>query len=79
MDLTRKAPEHRLLRRREAALYIRETWGLPCAEKTISKLAVVGGGPAFFRAGRVPLYDIADLDAWARSKLTGPHRSTSET
>jgi hypothetical protein len=41
-------------------------------------LAVIGGGPIFRRAGRVPLYSTADLDAWVLSLLSGPMRSTSE-
>ena len=36
------------LRRRAAAEYLRAHWGIPCAEKTLAKLACVGGGPVFF-------------------------------
>lgn len=68
----------RLLRRREAAEYVRETYGIPLQSSTLSKLAVVGGGPTFRRAGRIPLYDRADLDAWALSKLGPKQRSTSD-
>jgi hypothetical protein len=67
-----------LLRRRAAANYIRERWGVPCAEKTLAKLAVIGGGPPFLRYGRVPLYDSETLDAWVRSKLSREFRSTSD-
>jgi hypothetical protein len=68
----------RMLRRRLAAQYVREQWGVPCAEKTLAKLAVVGGGPPFVRYGRAPLYDTESLDTWVRSKLKGQFRSTSE-
>lgn len=71
-------PQCRMLRRREAAQYVREKWGVPCAHKTLAKLAVVGGGPAFVRYGRVPLYDSETLDAWVRSKLSRPLTSTSD-
>jgi hypothetical protein len=68
----------RKLRRREASKYVRDTWGIPCAEKTLAKIAVTGGGPPFVRFGRVPLYDSDDLDAWVRSKLSQRFKSTSE-
>jgi hypothetical protein len=32
------------LRRRAAAEYLRQRWGIPCSEKTLAKLACVGGG-----------------------------------
>jgi hypothetical protein len=68
----------RLLRRSEAAEYIRDRWGYPCSRATLAKLAVVGGGPVFRRAGRFPMYDRADLDDWVRRKLSVPVGSTSE-
>jgi hypothetical protein len=67
-----------LLRRQQAAEYVREKWGVPCAYKTLAKLAVVGGGPPFVRWQRVPLYDPVDLDTWVRSKLSRPCKSTSD-
>ena len=68
----------RLLRRAAAAEYVRTTWGIPLSPRTMAKQAVVGGGPRFRKAGRIPLYDAADLDNWARSKLSGLVASTSE-
>jgi hypothetical protein len=68
----------RLLRRVEAANYIREKYNIPCAPKTLGKLACIGGGPAFRKAGRFPLYPISGLDAWAQSKIGPLVRSTSE-
>lgn len=67
----------RYLRRAAAAHYVRETWGLPCSSKWLAKLAVVGGGPIYCKAGRFPLYAPADLDAWAEGRLGSPRRSTS--
>jgi hypothetical protein len=69
----------RLLRRKAASEYLEQTWGITRAPSTLAKLAVVGGGPIFRRAGRVPLYSTDDLDDWARSLLSGPMRSTSDT
>jgi hypothetical protein len=66
------------LRRNEAAEYIHRTHGIPCRPRTLAKWAVVGGGPIFRKAGNVPLYDTADLDVWAESKMSKPVRSTAE-
>jgi hypothetical protein len=57
---------------------LRRKAGLDRAPSTLAKLAVIGGGPIFRRAGRVPLYSPEDLDAWAESLLSPPMRSTSE-
>jgi hypothetical protein len=65
-------------RRSRAAQYISEVWGLPCATRTLAKLATTGGGPEMQRAGRIPLYTPAACDAWVEAKLSPPVRSTSE-
>jgi hypothetical protein len=59
-DADGNSVQSRLLRRSEAAQYVREKFGIPLSQKTLSKLAVVGGGPLFRKAGRFPLYEIAD-------------------
>jgi hypothetical protein len=69
----------KLLRRKAASEYLRQTHGVERAPSTLAKLAVIGGGPIFCRAGRVPLYSTEDLDAWAASLLSGPMRSTSDS
>jgi len=61
-----------------AGKYLRQHWGIPCSEKTLAKLACVGGGPAYHRFGRIPLYTVADLDEFAQAKISKPVRSTSE-
>jgi hypothetical protein len=66
------------MRRAEAAQYIREMHGIPCAPATLAKYACLGGGPAFRKAGKFPIYAREDLDAWAVSRLSKPVRSTSE-
>ena len=69
----------RMLRRTEAATYVKETYGIPCSPKTLAKLACVSSdGPPFRLAGRFPLYPTSGLDAWARSKIGPLVRSTSE-
>ena len=68
-----------LLRRSEAAKYVEDTYGIPCAPKTLAKLACVSSdGPPFQMAGRIPLYSKPCLDAWARNKIGPLVRSTSE-
>lgn len=70
-------PTTHYLRRTAAARYVREIWGLPCSSKWLAKLAVVGGGPIYRKAGRFPLYSPKDLDQWAESRIGAPRRSTS--
>jgi hypothetical protein len=73
-----QAKLERHARRNEAATYIETTYGIPCSPKTLAKWACIGGGPAFRKAGRIPLYPFSGLDAWAQSKLGPLVRSTSE-
>jgi hypothetical protein len=67
----------RLLRRTEAAQYIKDHFGYPCSPRTLAKYAVIGGGPRFRKAGRYPLYHPDDLDCWVSDKLSDPVTSTS--
>ena len=66
------------LRRSAAAEYLCRHWGIPCSERTLAKLACVGGGPLYRLCGRIPLYTTAYLDEYAESKISKPVRSTSE-
>jgi hypothetical protein len=68
----------RRLRRVEASRYLLEEHGLQYAPATLAKLAVVGGGPKFQHAGRIPLYPPAELDAWAAVILSPLKSSTSD-
>jgi hypothetical protein len=70
-------PPKRDMTRCETAQHITDHW-FPCAPKTLAKLAVVGGGPPFRKAGRVPLYGEASTDAWAESKIGPLVHSTTE-
>jgi hypothetical protein len=57
------------LRRKDAAKYIKEKYGF-LSEKSLAKLASVGGGPEFRRVGTgkrcIILYEPNALDAWAQ-------------
>lgn len=69
--------EH-LKRRTEAAKYIETNFGFSVSPRTLANLAVTGGGPAFRKAGRTPLYSAADLDAWANGRIGPRVTSTAE-
>lgn len=59
----------RYLSRKQAALYL----GV-ISPATLAKLAVVGGGPRYYKLSRRVGYRIEDLDAWAKARM-----STSDT
>ena len=68
----------RPLSRKEASDYLHDVHGIRRSPETLAKLACVGGGPGFRKAGRAPLYDPPSLDAWA-DKITSPTvHSTSQ-
>jgi hypothetical protein len=68
----------RFLRRSEAAEYVSGRYGFPCSRQWLAKLAVIGGGPVFRKAGRYPVYEPSELDRWAEARIGPPQRSTSE-
>jgi hypothetical protein len=65
------------LGRKEAAQFL-TSHGYRTAPATLAKLACLGGGPVFRSFGRKPLYQAADLLAWAEARTTPPRHSTSE-
>ena len=61
-----------------AAAYIRDT-GIPMTKNHLAKLRVLGGGPAFRKAGKHVLYEPPALDRWIE-KVVGPsQQNTSQT
>jgi len=65
------------LRRKQAGEYLRAKYGFG-SEKTLAKLACVGGGPEFRKAANAAIYEPAKLDEWALAKIGAPRRSTSD-
>ncbi|WP_036285631.1 hypothetical protein [Methylocystis sp. ATCC 49242] len=65
------------LRRKQAGEYLKSKYGFG-SEKTLAKLATVGGGPLFRRAGKAVLYEVESLDIWALRKISAPMSSTSD-
>jgi hypothetical protein len=55
-----------------------DTYGFPCSRQWLAKLAVVGGGPLYRKAGRTPIYETPELDRWAEARIGPPQRSTSD-
>jgi hypothetical protein len=66
------------LRRWEAAEYLERVHGITIAVATLAKLASVGGGPAYHKSNRTPLYPRDELDRWASERLGNLINSTSE-
>ena len=65
-------------RRADAATYVKHKYGFPCSRQWLAKLAVIGGGPVYRKAGRVPLYAPDDLDRWALARIGAPQTSSSD-
>ena len=74
-DLKSAGYGRHFLRRSDAAAYITERYG---SRQWLAKLAVIGGGPLFRKAGRYPIYEPSELDRWAEARIGPPQRSTSE-
>jgi hypothetical protein len=66
------------LRRKAAGEYLKSKFGFG-SEKSLAKLASVGGGPEFRKAGTAALYEMEALDRWAMSRIGRPQSSTSDT
>jgi len=52
--------------------------GFPVAEASLATMATRGGGPAFQKFGKTPLYRWGDALDWARSRLSRRVRTTAE-
>ena len=51
---------------RGSAVHPRTPQAFACSLATLAKYACIGGGPAFRKAGKFPIYSRDDLDAWAK-------------
>ncbi|WP_292530593.1 hypothetical protein [Methylocystis sp.] len=65
------------LRRKAAGEYLKSKYGFG-SERTLAKLACLGGGPLFRKAANAAIYAPEDLDAWAVAKIGAPQKSTSD-
>ena len=67
----------KFFRRKDAGAYLRATFGFG-SEKSLAKLACVGGGPEYRKVGPMVLYEKDTLEAWALKQIGAPIRHTSE-
>jgi hypothetical protein len=70
-------PAIQFLRRREAGEYLKSRYGF-CSPKSLGKLATLGGGPEYHKAGPAVVYAVPKLDEWALAQLSGPCQSTTD-
>ena len=63
---------------KEASAYLKRVHGIQRKPSTLAKLRCVGGGPRFRRDGRLVVYPVSELDAWAREQLSPIVASTAE-
>ena len=61
-----------------AAKYLLDHHGTPTAERSLHKLASIGGGPPYRKWGKIRVYETEDLDAWVESRLSQKVGSSSE-
>lgn len=66
------------LRRWEASEYLELVHGIHLSTATLAKYAVTGGGPAYQKSLRTPLYPTEELDRWAAERLGSLRASTSD-
>jgi hypothetical protein len=62
----------RKLTRAQAAQRIREQHGQPCTAATLATKAWNGSGPPYCLAAGKTLYDPADVDRWAATRVSKP-------
>jgi hypothetical protein len=69
----------RLYRRSDASAYLKDTWGVTFAPKTLAKIACISSdGPEMHYIGRIPYYSQRGLDEFAQNKIGPACRSTSD-
>lgn len=67
------------LRRAEVSEYLELMHGIRLSTATLAKYATTGGGPAYQKSLRTPLYPREELDRWAADRLGDLKTSTSDT
>lgn len=66
--------ESKFLDRAEAAEHLTGL-GLRVSKNTLQKWVTTGGGPQYRRFGSHAVYTVADLDQWAKERLSAPSRT----
>ncbi len=68
----------RYFRRHEVGIYLTDKYNIPASKSWLAKLAVIGGGPEYHKAGRWPIYSQDALDVWAQARIGNAVSSTAE-
>ncbi|MFC3440124.1 hypothetical protein ACFOKF_02750 [Sphingobium rhizovicinum] len=68
----------RTFRRPEAARLL-QAHGLRTTAASLATMATRGGGPRFFKVGKLCMYPLSDLESWVAQRTTGLLDSTSTT
>ena len=66
----------RALRRHEAARLL-QSHGLRTTAASLATMATRGGGPRYFKVGKLCMYPLSDLEAWVKQRTTSLLDSTS--
>lgn len=66
------------LNRSDACDYLEEAHGITRKPSTLATYATKGGGPAFQKDGKFPLYTTQALDDWVEAQLSPLVTSTAE-
>ena len=66
----------RTFTRREAARLL-QSYGLRTTPASLATMATRGGGPPYFKIGKLCMYRLSDLEEWMSRRCTGLMDSTS--
>lgn len=63
--------------RRDEAARLLQSHGLRTTTASLATMATRGGGPRYFKVGKLCMYPLSDLEAWVAQRTTGLLDSTS--
>ena len=63
--------------RRDEAARLLQAHGLRTTPASLATMATRGGGPRYFKVGKLCMYPLSDLEAWVAQRTTGLLDSTS--
>ncbi len=63
--------------RREEAARLLQAHGLRTTAASLATMATRGGGPPYFKVGKLCMYPLSDLEVWLAQRTTGLFDSTS--
>ncbi len=65
--------------RRDEAARLLQSHGLRTTTASLATMATRGGGPRYFKVGKLCMYLLSDLETWVAQRTTGLLDSTSTT